>query len=364
MAMNKFKKAAYLLLQDGTLFEGTAIGKEGTTIGEVVFSTSMVGYQEALTDPSNYGTLLVQTFPLIGNYGINKYSNESDKTHLNGYIIREICDVPSNFRCEDTLQGFMEKNNVVGICDIDTRKLTRLIREKGVMNAMLTTTKIDDISKAIEEIKSFKIEKAIETTSCKKQTVYNAENGKYNVALLDLGTKKSLIEAFTMRDCNVAVLPYTTSSQEIIDMKPDAIVVSDGAGDPCENVDIIKTVNELIKANVPMFGIGLGHQIIALANKASVKKMHYGHRGANQPVVNLENSRTYITTQNHGYIVDDATIDNSICEVTFKNANDKTCEGLSYKDAPVYSVQFTPDATQSMLSTSYVYDKLIAMINK
>lgn len=358
--MNYQAKSAYLLLQDGTVFKGKSIGAEGKAVGEVQFSTAMVGYQEALTDPANYGTLLAQTFPLIGNYGINAHGNESAKTHLNGYIVRETCDQPSNFSCQSTLQEFMKEMGVVGISDIDTRKLTRLIREKGVMNGMITTEPVTQEMKA--EIAAFTIKDALQNVSTSEVKTFKASVSKHNITMLDLGVKKSFIEAFTARGCNVTLVPYNTPSYEIQNSNPDAIVITDGAGDPAENKALIETVKELIKLKIPMLGVGLGHHLIALAEGAKVVKMHCGHRGANQPVFCLADEKTYITSQNHGYIVDESTLDTTRLEVTYKNANDKTCEGIKYNDAPIFSVQFTPDSAKTMVSTSFVYDALIEMM--
>lgn len=359
--MNQTIKPAHLILADGTVFSGKSMGVEGKTIGEVVFSTSMVGYQEALTDPANYGILLAQTFPSIGNYGVNHFCNESDKVYLNGYIVREICELPSNFRCENTLGSFLKEKNVVGICDIDTRKLTRLIREKGAMNGMITTEEYD-INTVLGEIKAFSVKDAVASVSNTEKKEYKAGKAEYHVGILNLGTKQSLVQTLLDRNCDVTLLPYNTSVNEIEEMKLNALIISDGAGDPAENKQVIETVKALMNSDIPMFGLGMGHQVIAIANGAKTQKLTYGHRGANQPVLNLENERTYITTQNHGYVVENNSLNKEICEITFVNANDKTCEGISYKNKPVFSVQFLPDAKESMLSTSYVYDKLFDLM--
>lgn len=353
-------KSAYLILQDGTVFKGKSIGAEGKAVGEVQFSTAMVGYQEALTDPANYGALLAQTFPLIGNYGINVQGNESGKIYLNGYIVREICDKPSNFSCTSTLDEFLKENGVVGISDIDTRKLTRLIRDKGVMNGMITTIPIIEDMKP--EIAAFSVKNAVPYVSTKETKIFKASVSRHNITMVDFGVKKSLIEAFTARGCNVTLVPYNTPTYEIQNSNPDAIVLTDGAGDPSENAELIQTVKELAKLKIPMLGVGLGHHLIAIAKGAKVVKMHCGHRGANQPVFCLADQKTYITVQNHGYVVDESTIDITHLKVTYKNANDKTCEGIKYNDAPIFSVQFTPDNAKTMVSTSFVYDELIEMM--
>lgn len=362
--MNQTIKPAYLILADGTVFRGKSIGNEGKTIGEVVFSTSMVGYQEAITDPANCGNLLVQTFPLIGNYGVNKYGNESEKAQLNGYIVRELCELPSNFRCENTLNNFLKEKNVVGICDIDTRKLTRLIREKGVMNGMITTVDIKDMASTIKEIEEFKTTKTVKKVSCKEVISYKSNNPKYNLAILDLGVKQSTVKAMTEMGCNVNLLPYDTSLEGIKALNPDGLIISDGPINPDdeEYQIVVDTLKGLMNEEIPMLGISLGHQLLAIANGAKTKKLKYGHRGANQPVINKENKRTYITTQNHGYVVDNTTLNNDICEVSYVNANDKTCAGISYKNAPVNSVQFIPDTNDGMVSTKFVYNQLFDLM--
>lgn len=357
-------KTAYLILADGTVFSGRSIGREGKTIGEVVFTTSMVGYQEALTDPANLGSILVQTFPLIGNYGINSFCSESDKVHLNGYIVRELCELPSNFRCEKTLGEFLVEQNVVGICDIDTRRLTKIIREKGVMNAMITTEEITDKDSLLKEIRQFSTDSAVEQVSTREKVVYKSQNPQYELAVLDLGIKKSLVSALVELGCNVTLLPFYTTAREIIDMKPDGVLVSDGPCDPSDNMEAVAAIKQLIKEGIPMLGISLGHQLMAMAHGASIVKLHYGHRGANQPVVSMENGRTYITTQNHGYVVDKTSLPAADCEVSFINANDKTCEGISYKNSPAFSVQFLPDTKEGMVSTLYIYRKFFDMMKK
>lgn len=347
-------KNAYLVLQDGTVFKGISIGATGKTIGEVVFNTAMVGYQEALTDPSNKGLLLTQTFPLIGNYGVNKYGNETNKTHASGFIVRELCDAPSNFRCEGTLGDFLKENGVVGICDIDTRHLTKLIREKGAMNGLITTDEPTDIEAVKAELKAHEQVVEIASISCKQSLVFKAESEKHSVAVLDIGVKGSLIQSLNDRGCSVTVVPYNCSELE----KFDGVVVSDGAGDPTKYVESIAIVKSLIDSKKPLLGIGLGHLVMAAASDMGVNKMHYGHRGANQPVRNLANNRTYITTQNHGYVVDSDTVK---AKITYINANDKSVEGIEYNDK-AFSVAFTPDSKVSMVSTSYVYDDFVALL--
>lgn len=355
---NGDEKNATLILENGMTFSGISVGVEGETIGTLNFTTAMVGYQEAITDPTNYGVMLTQTFPLIGNYGVNKFANESESSHLNGYVIREICDVPSNYLCEKTLNEFLIEKNVVGISDVDTRHLTKIIREQGEMNAMITTNEIENTQEVIKKIKDYKIVDAIKNTSTSAQKIFKPETEKkYSVAVLDCGVKNSLINGFTNRGCEVTLFPATVDKNEIIN-KFDFCIISDGAGDPSENIQVIDTVREIINSNMKIVGIGLGHLLMALAMDISVTKLSYGHRGANVPVFNIESCKTYITSQNHGYIVDEKSISNK-AKATFVNANDKTIEGLSYENSNAFSLAFTPDYAKSMLSTSFVFDKLI-----
>ncbi|MEG2814042.1 MAG: carbamoyl phosphate synthase small subunit [Oscillospiraceae bacterium] len=355
---NGDEKNATLLLENGMLFSGISVGVKGETIGTLNFTTAMVGYQEAITNPNNYGVMLTQTFPLIGNYGINKFENESDKSHLNGYVIREICDVPSNYRSEKSLNEFLVEKNVVGISDIDTRRLTKIIREQGEINAMITTNEISDKDALIKKIKAYKITDAIKNTTTTTKKVFKAETQKkYSVAVLDCGADNSLINGFANMGCEVTLFPANTDKSEIIN-KFDFCVISDGAGNPSENVEVINTVREIINSNMKTVGIGQGHLIMAIAMGMSVEKLTYGHRGANVPVLDKMSKKTYITSQNHSYIVDEKSVATK-AEVTFINANDKTIEGLSYENSNAFSFAFIPDYKKSMLSTSFVFDKLI-----
>ncbi|WMJ22415.1 carbamoyl phosphate synthase small subunit [Paludicola sp. MB14-C6] len=359
---NQLKKA-YLLLANGRMFEGKSIGSKGTTIGEIVFATAMTGYQETLTDPSYYGQIVTQTFPLIGNYGTNSIDVESNNTYLNGYIVRELCELPSNFRCENTLGEFLEKQNVVGIADIDTRCLTRIIREHGVMNGMITTEEIKDIDKALEQINAFTIKDAVKTVSCKEKSYHKVENATKEVVLFDFGYKYNILRKLNNLGCNVTVVPYNTTAEEVKAMNPDGIMLSNGPGDPAENIEVIENLKDIIKLQIPIFGICLGHQLMALANNAKTHKLKYGHRGANQPVIDLKVDRTYVTSQNHGYAVESDSIDSTVGTVSHINANDKTCEGVSYFNTKAFTVQFHPEACGGPLDTSYLFDRFINLMD-
>ena len=355
-------RAAYLILENGTYFEGKAFGAEKETTGELVFTTAMTGYLETLTDPSYFGQVVIQTFPLIGNYGVIPSDFESDAPSLKAYIVRNWCQAPSNFRCEGDLDTFLKSAGIPGLYDIDTRALTRIVREYGVMNCKLTYS-LDNLEKDIEEIKSYKVEKAVSSTSISKTENFKAENPKYNVVLIDYGAKHNIGRELVKRGCNLTVVPYDTSAEEILTLNPDGIMLSNGPGDPQENVEAINTLKELCAHKIPTFGICLGHQLLALSQGAETEKLHYGHRGANQPAKELATDRVYITSQNHGYaVINDSVPENA--EVSFVNGNDGTCEGINYKDMPAFSVQFHPEACGGPRDTAFLFDRFIELIKE
>ncbi len=349
-------KKVYIVLEDGHVFEGERFGAEGEVIGEFVFTTGMGAYVETLTDPTYYGQIVMHTFPLIGNYGIMEEDFECDKSHIKAYVVREWCEAPSNFRCQYTLDEFLKKQGVVGVCGVDTREITRVIRDNGVMNAKITD---DPTNVDFDEIKAYKITNAVEAVSTKEKYTVKAEDAEKSVALVDFGKTKSIIAELTKRGCNVTVVPYNTSAEEILALGADGVVISNGPADPKENLAQVEEIKKLI-GKTPMLGICLGHQLIALAMGGDTVKLQYGHRGANQPVKSLENGKTYITSQNHGYEVKE---DSVPCgEQSFVNANDGTCEGMSYADMKVITTQFHPEACISPLNTHYVYDDFITMM--
>ncbi len=361
MDFTKVKKA-FLVLADGTVFEGKSFGTEGTVIGEVVFTTSMVGYQETLTDPCYHGQMVVQTFPLIGNYGTNEEDYASDNSFVSGYIVREYCEEPSNFRCTGTLNAFMKKHGIIGLYDIDTRQLTRIIREKGVMNGMITVTDNLDVDNALNEISTFKTSDSVSDLSTKEIKCIKSQASKFNVALIDFGDKKAFTEELIKRGCDVTVLPYNASINDVKSVNADGVFLSDGPGDPNKNTESIETLKNIISAKIPVFGVGLGHIVFALANGAEAIKLKYGHRGASQPVVSIETGRTYITSQNHGYAVAEGSLSADIGEFNYINSNDKTCEGIKYNNIPAFSVQFRPETCGGPQDTSYLYDRFIKMM--
>lgn len=361
MDFTKSKKA-FLILADGTVFEGKSFGCEGTVIGEVVFTTTMVGYQETLTDPNYSGQLVTQTFPLIGNYGTNDEDYASDNSVVKGYIVREYCEEPSNFRCKYTLDDFMKKHNVIGLYDIDTRRLTRVLREKGVMNGMITTDVDFNKDEVLKKLAEYKISEVVSELSVKEIKTYKSEASKYNVALIDFGNSKKTLKMLLDYGCDVTVVPFDASAEEIRALNPDGIVVSNGPGNPAENVKSIETLNTLISDKIPTFGICLGGQVLALANGLKTEKLKYGHRGASQPVIDLESGRTFITSQNRGYAVAGESVTENIGKVSFVNGNDKVCEGINYSAVPAFSVEFHPDACGGPQDTSYLFDKFIRLM--
>lgn len=357
-------KKAYLLLADGTLFEGTAVGYEGQSIGEVVFNTGMAGYQEVLTDPSYYGQVVTMTYPLIGNYGINFDDYESRKSWVSGFIMREMCEYPSNWRCKVTLDEYLKAQKVVGLAGIDTRRLTRKLRGEGVMNGVIYTEGFEPDEQTIAEMKAYVVKDAVKTVTCDENIVYPADGEtKYRIALFDYGVKYNIERELCKRGCEVTVVPAYTKPEDVVG-KYDGVMLSNGPGDPAENVEIVANLKELLKSDMPIFGICLGHQLLALANGFKTEKLKYGHRGTNQPVQNLETGRVYISSQNHGYAVVSSTIDPEIADEYFNNVNDRTCEGVRYKKIPAFSVQFHPEACGGPRDTAFLFDKFFEMMGK
>ena len=349
---------AYLILENGKVFEGTSFGAVKKTVGEVVFNTGMVGYLETLTDKNNFGQIVVQTFPMIGNYGVISEDFQCEKATVNGYVVREMCDKPSNFRCEGTLEDYLAKEDVTGICGIDTRALTRILREEGTMNGMICDC--GEVTDAVlSEIKAFKIENPVKNASSDNKE-YTSPLAKSTVALFDFGTGKSVIDTLLHLDCNVKVFSASSKAEEILASNPVGVLISDGPGDPKENMSAVEEIKKLFDKKVPMFGIGLGHQLMALANGADTFKLPYGHRGASGPCKNLETGVLSIITQNHGYCVVRENLPANM-EVSYENANDKTIEGLKYTNAPAFSAQFRPDAGTSPTGEKSLYVKFVEL---
>ena len=352
------EQEVYICLENGQTFKGYSFGATKEVIGELVFTTGMCGYIETLTDPSYYGQIVMQTFPLIGNYGIINEDKESNKPYVSAYIVREKCDKPSNFRCDEDLDTFLKENDIPGVYGVDTREITKIIRESGVMNAFITT---NPKNADYEKIKEYKIVDAVKSVSAEKPQLIPSDNHKYNVVLLDFGAKKNIVRELNKRGCNVAVMPYNTKAEDILKLGVDGIMLSNGPGDPSENTEIVEELKKLI-GKVPMFGICLGHQLLALAMGGKTTKLKYGHRGVNQPVKNLETGRTYISAQNHGYAVVNETIEAAGGKVSYTNANDGTCEGVDYEDKKAFSVQFHPEACSGPHDTRFIFDKFIDLM--
>mgnify|MGYP000013429092 CR=1 FL=1 len=347
---------AFLILEDGNVFTGTSIGSTREVISEIVFNTSMTGYLEVLTDPSYAGQAVVMTYPLIGNYGITP-DMESLKAWPDGYIVRELSRMPSNFRCEGTIQDFLKKYDIPGIAGVDTRALTKILREKGTMNGMITTNENYDLDEVISKLKNYKVEGVVSKVTCAEKYVLEGTGKK--VALLDLGAKKNIAKSLNDRGCEVTVYPADTTAEEIIASNPDGIMLSNGPGDPAECTSIIKEIKKLYETDIPIFAICLGHQLMALATGADTEKMRWGHRGGNHPVKDLKSGRVYISSQNHGYVIKEETIDPDVAEVSFINVNDKTIEGLDYKNKNIRTVQFHPEACPGPQDTAYLFDEFM-----
>ena len=352
----------YLVLANGKTFEGLPLGADGEVISEIVFTTAMTAYLETLTDPSYKGQAVVQTFPLIGNYGIIEPDKEGEMPRVSGYIVRTACDQPSNFRCEGVLDKYLKDNGIPGIKGIDTRALTRVLRESGTMNGMIC----DDPSHAdLEAIREYRIKDPVLEVTTKEKKIYEAEGEKKAVvALIDYGVKYNIIRCLQKRGCEVHLMPATTAADEIRALNPDGLFLSNGPGDPEDNKEQIATIAELMKDNYPTMGICLGHQLLALAHGFKTGKLHYGHRGANHPVKNEETGRIYISSQNHGYEVLTDSIDGTLARQLFVNVNDGSNEGIRYLKENAFSVQFHPEACGGPKDTEFLFDEFMKMMGR
>ena len=345
----------YLVLQDGQVVQGVRFGASGDTVGELVFTTGMCGYIETLTDPSYAGQIVLQTYPLIGNCGIIEEDFEGP-CRVRGYVVREWCDAPSNFRADYDLDAFLKRRSVPGLWGVDTRELTRIIREHGVMNAVIC----NEIPADLTPVETYAITGIVPEVTCAEPEVFPAEGEeRFRVSLLDYGAKRNIVRQLQKRGCAVTVLPAGTAAEEILATGPDGVMLSNGPGDPAENLYQIEQIGKLL-GNVPLFGICLGHQLTALAAGGKTFKLKYGHRGVNQPVRDRSGSRTYITSQNHGYAVDSDTV--RVGRVSFTNANDGTCEGIDYPRLRAFTVQFHPEACGGPKDTSFLFDRFTALM--
>lgn len=350
-------KKVYLTLQNGRVFEGKRFGACGDMTGELVFTTGMTGYIETLTDPSYYGQIVIQTFPLIGNYGMILSDRESRRPYLSGYIVREFCEHPSNFRCEEKLDDYLKAQGVVGIYGIDTRELTKTVREAGVMNAVISSKPPQDLS----AVAAYTIRDAVKNCTRTEPKRYEGEAAVRTVVLWDFGAKENIVRELVKRGCRVIRVPAFYTAEQILALNPDGVMLTNGPGDPAENTEIIAEIRKLA-GKLPIFGICLGHQLFALAMGGKTKKMKYGHRGANQPVKELRTGTVYISSQNHGYEVIADSIKGA-GTLSFINVNDGTCEGVDYPDLNAFTVQFHPEACAGPLDARDLFDKFMAMMD-
>lgn len=359
--MKEFNKK--IVLEEGEEYYGYGFGANKEAICEIVFNTSMVGYQEIVSDPSYTDQMVVMTYPLIGNYGITDDDYETKQPTIGGMIVREYNDLPSNFRYTKTLSEYLEENNIPGIAGVDTRKLTRSIREKGSRKVIITDI---DTSKqeALEKLKEYKIPKdAVARVSCKKKWYSRTANANYNIVAIDCGIKLNIVRSLNNRGCNVTVVPYHTTAKEIIALKPDGIFLSNGPGNPEDVKEVIQLVKEL-RGKYPIFGICLGHQMISLAYGAKTYKLKFGHRGGNHPVLNLKTNKIEITSQNHSYAVEEESLKKTDLIATHKNILDGTIEGVACKKDRVFSVQYHPESAPGPQDSSYLFDEFIKLLDE
>ncbi|BDF58154.1 carbamoyl-phosphate synthase small chain [Christensenellaceae bacterium] len=349
---------AYLTLEDGTIFKGDSFGKQADIMGEVVFNTGMTGYQEVLTDPSYCGQIVTMTYPLIGNYGIDETVSESCGPQVRAFVMREKCSEPSNWNCKMSLEEYLVQNEIIGLAGIDTRELTRKLRDKGTMHGIIT--QVPPSSMQIEEMKNYTVKLPVEQVTCKEK--YHYSDGSRNVAVLDFGLKRNILRSLEKRDCALTVFPALTDPREILQGDFDGLMLTNGPGNPKDNVRIIENLTQLI-GKLPIFGICLGHQLVALAMGADTEKLKYGHRGSNHPVKDMQRNKVYITSQNHGYTIMSRSLP-ACAVVSHKNWNDQTIEGVKYIGYPMFTVQFHPEAAPGPEDTAYLFDDFIEIIDR
>ncbi|MBQ8921339.1 MAG: carbamoyl phosphate synthase small subunit [Oscillospiraceae bacterium] len=354
-------KPGCLVLENGAVFHGTRLGSMNNTTAEIVFATGMNGYLETLTDPSYCGQGVVQTFPLIGNYGVIPEDFESEKPHLSAYIASEICGEPSNFRSRGRLIDWLTEQDIPVLSGVDTRTLTRMLRDRGTMNGMICDT---PEQADLAQIRAYRVKDTVKRTTCSAAYSLGDASATRHIVLLDFGAKANIARSLVQRGCRVTVMPADTKCEEIAKLEPDGIMLSNGAGDPADNPEIIAELKKIIALNIPIMAICLGHQLLALANGIPTAKLKFGHRGANQPVLNLETNRMAITSQNHGYQVQYNPNDahcRETADLLYLNLNDNTCEGLRYRKFPAISVQFHPEACAGPQDTAFLFDEFMQM---
>lgn len=357
-------KTAILVLEDGRTFRGKAFGAEGETYGEMVFNTSMTGYQEILTDPSYAGQIVCMTYPLIGNYGVNEEDVESRKPWVEGFVVKEASRISSNWRATETLDSYLKRHKIIGIEQIDTRALVRHIRDKGAMRAVISTTDLDEKSllEKVQQSPEMNNRELASAVTIEKNYDYPAENeAKYHVVAYDFGVKTNSLREFAKFGCKVTVVPQDTSAKEILALKPDGIFLSNGPGDPASMKSVVAEIQKLTESNVPMFGICLGHQILGQVFGGKTYKLKFGHRGGNQPIKNLETGKVEITAHNHGFAVEAKSLPADV-EVTHINLNDETVAGLKHKKLPIFSVQYHPESAPGPHDSEYLFENFIKLM--
>ena len=348
---------AYLILENGKIFEGRYFGVPKEITGEVVFTTNMGGHLETLTDKNYFGQIVVQTFPLIGNYGIIQKQFESDKVYMPAYVVRHLCDYPSNFQSEGKLEDYFIREGLTGIYGIDTRALTKIIRTSGEMNAIICS---DPKYADLKKLKEYRISDSVKQVSTKTEHIEKAKKTKFTVAVIDLGINNKIKNELLRRGLELHIFPADTDVKKIMEVKPRGVFLTNGPGNPAENIQVIRTVKELLNYQIPIMGVGLGHQIIAIAFGFKTEKLKHGHRGSNQAVKNVLTNWIYITNQNHSYAVLKKSIDKRIANEYFVNINDTTNEGLEYKYYPIFSLQFDPETDSSPNDTGFLYDRFVS----
>lgn len=354
---------ATLILGNGAVFRGVSVGSTGDRICEMVFNTSMAGYQEILTDPSYAGQGIVMSYPLIGNYGVNSEDCESSRPWAECFIVRHLAERGSNFRCEGNLNDYLIQHHITGIQGVDTRALTRILRNQGTMNGMITCAENFSVEDCLTAIRAYRVEGTVERVTRGEAELFSAKGERrFRVAMMDYGVKRSMIECLRQRGCEVTVWPADTAAKTVLAGGFDGVMLSNGPGDPADNVAIIRELRALYQADIPIFAVCLGHQLLALATGAQTEKLQYGHRGANHPVRDIAAGRVFITSQNHGYVVKGETVDPAIAEISHVNVNDGTVEGLRYKKGNIFTVQFHPEASPGPLDTQYLFDRFTAMM--
>ena len=353
---------AILILENGQTFVGESIGSTKDAVFEMVFNTSMVGYQEILTDPSYAGQGVVMTYPLIGNYGVNAEDSESRQPWAEAFIIRHLASRGSNFRCEDTLNHYLIEHEITGIQNVDTRAITRVLRKQGVMNGMITCAESFDMEECLRKIHAYRVSGTVERVTIPAIQHYPGDGIK--VAMYDFGQKQNMITRLNARGCDITLYPAHTPAQVILDGGYDAVMLSNGPGDPADCEDIIAEVKKLYDSDLPIFAICLGHQLMALATGAKTRKMRFGHRGANHPVKDLAKGRCFITSQNHGYVVMRESIDPAVAQISHVNVNDGSVEGLRYCNKNIFTVQFHPEASPGPVDTDYLFDDFLDMVKR